>query len=487
MTHLRKPTGWWGGLWKALVVFVIGGYTLTSVLAFDAQGVQTSSQEKATKTTASETLHDQIENNVAFGVKQIWKNLVAFMQDGLDTSDTKIEQTESWSQGEKPLPNDESSQSTNPKSTTQPIIRINFPESESDFLPTFEDIWRDPQKESIEILASIGLVNWEGNGKYHPLNHVRCSDFIRVVIDIYRYKHGYDLVSLKGLTDAQLLTLKNPDSALGKKLNTAKHLWFLEGINDMVRDHTITPLQAQLILNNIFTLNPHLGQKEKIKLIDTTKSVLTKSEMAGVLVAIFQLEKQQTGTVFRDISNHKYQDAITQLAQLGVVDGRNGNFYPDNDTLRADGIIMIANSMLAQEQKALVIKNFYHLNTIADVTYFAAYAPHLEYLLDHEIWTSLLRHESSGNLFLPYALLTKWEAYSLIAQAAGIKILNPEWWSSSQPITRGELAQLLVEAFDFKNLHSSPTSREKEETSSLDTEKKKSVLISLLKEVVNEL
>lgn len=175
----------------------------------------------------------------------------------------------------------------------------------------------------------------------------------------------------------------------------------------MVRDHTITPLQAQLILNNIFTLNPHLGLKEKITLIDTSRSVLTKSEMANALVAIFQLEKQSTDKVFRDIHNHQYQDAITQLAQLGVVAGRNGNFYPENDTLRADGIIMIVNSMLAQQQKALVIKNFYHLNTITDVTYFAAYAPHLEYLLDHKIGTTLLRHESSGDLFLPYALLTK--------------------------------------------------------------------------------
>jgi len=93
----------------------------------------------------------------------------------------------------------------------------------------------------------------------------------------------------------------------------------------MIRDHTITPLQAQLILNNIFTLYPHLGQKEKIKLIDSTKSVLTKSEMAGMLVAVFQLEKNKTNNVFRDISNHNYQDAITKLAQLGVVAGRNGN------------------------------------------------------------------------------------------------------------------------------------------------------------------
>jgi len=486
MTHLRKSTGW-GGLWKALVVFVIGGYTLTSVLAFDAQGSKTSEQEKATKPNAPATLHDQIENNVAFGVKQVWNNLVAFMQEGMETpSKIKMkEETENWTQTGIYLPAKETGSKSITKNDTQPIIRMNFPESESDFLPVFEDIWRDSQKESIEILASIGIVNWE-EGKYHPLNHVRCSDFVRVIIDIYRYKHGYDLWSMKGLTDMQSLALQTNDPLLSKKLNTAKQLWFLEGV-EMIRDHTITPLQAQLILNNIFTLYPHLGQKEKIKLIDSTKSVLTKSEMAGILVAIFQLEKNKTNNVFRDISNHNYQDAITKLAQLGVVAGRNGNFYPDNDTLRADGIIMIANSMLAQEQKALVIKNFYHLNTITDVTYFAAYAPHLEYLLDHKIGTSLLRHESSGDLFLPYALLTKWEAYSLVAKAAGIKILNPEWWSSTQAITRGELAQLLVEAFDFGDIHSSPSSEKDKTRLSDETDKKKSVLISLLKEVVNEL
>mgnify|MGYP001681664156 FL=1 len=486
MTHLRKSTGW-GGLWKALVVFVIGGYTLTSVLAFDAQGSKTSEQEKATKTNAPEALHDQIENHVAFGVKQVWNNLVAFMQEGMETpSKVKTKEgKENWTQTGIFLPVKETGSKSVTKNDTQPIIRMNFPESESDFLPVFEDIWRDPQKESIEILASIGIVNWE-EGKYHPLNHVRCSDFVRVIIDIYRYKHGYDLWSTKGLTDMQSLPVQTADTLLSKKLNTAKHLWFLEGV-EMIRDHTITPVQAQLILNNIFTLYPHLGQKEKIKLIDTTKSVLTKSEMAGYLVAIFQLEPQETDNLFRDIHNHRYQDAIIQLAQLGVVAGRNGNFYPDNDTLRADGVIMIANSMLAKEQKALVIKNFYHLNSIADVTYFAAFAPHLEFLLDHKIGTTLLRHESSGDLFLPYALLTKWEAYSLVAKAAGIKILNPEWWSSTQAITRGELAQLLVEAFDFGDIHSSPSSEKDKKRLSDETDKKKSVLISLLKEVVNEL
>lgn len=223
------------------------------------------------------------------------------------------------------------------------------------------------------------------NGKYHPNNHVRCSDFVRVMVDLYRYQLGYDLSSTNGLTDKQLLSLQNPDSLLAKKLNTAKELGLLEGVAPLTRDIAITSLQVQQIINNALALHLNFGQTEKIKLIDTSKSVLTKSEMAKILAEIFQLDEQPKGELFRDIRNHKYHSAITKLAQLGVVAGRNGNFYPDNDVLRADGIIMIANSMLIQQRKALVINNFYHLNRIADVTYFAAYAPHLEYLLEHEI------------------------------------------------------------------------------------------------------
>ena len=267
----------------------------------------------------------------------------------------------------------------------QPLIRMPFSESESALLPAFEDIQNDPHKQQIEILATVGLVQGGNNGKYHPNNHVRCSDFVRVLVDLYRYQLGYDLNSTNGLTEKKLLSLQNPDTLLAKKLNTAKELGLLEGVAPLKRDVAITPLQVQQIINNTLLLHPHLGQKEKVGLIDTTKSVRTKSEMAKDLVAIFQLDEKPKETVFRDIDHHPYQEAITQRAQLGVVAGRNGNFYPDQTVLRSDGVIMIANSRLAKEQKALVINNFYHLNTLTDVTYFATYAPHLEYLLEHEI------------------------------------------------------------------------------------------------------
>ena len=120
-------------------------------------------------------------------------------------------------------------------------------------------------------------------------------------------------------------------------------------------------------------------------MIDTTKTTMTKSEMVKYLAEIFKLKFQQNDDVFSDISNHKYRSAITILAQLGVVAGRNGKFSPDIEINRANGIIMIANSLLVKQQKALVINDFYHVNNITDVTYFATYRPHLEYLLEHEI------------------------------------------------------------------------------------------------------
>lgn len=405
------------------------------------------------------------------------------MQEGL-SSQEKQEPT--------PIPNPESVEKSWPETAIQTLIRTPFSESESALLPAFEDIQNDPHKQQIELLAAIGLVQGGNNGKYHPNNHVRCSDFVRVMVDLYRYQLGYDLNSTNGLTDKQLLSLQNPDSLLAKKLNTAKELGLLEGVAPLTRDIAITPLQVQQIINNALALHLNFGQTEKIKLIDTSKSVLTKSEMAKILAEIFQLDEKPKGEPFSDISNHQHQTAITKLAQLGVVAGRNGKFYPNNDVLRADGIVMIANSMLVQQRKALVINNFYHLNRIADVTYFAAYAPHLEYLLDHEIWTSLLHSTQSGNLFIPDAVLTQWEAYSLVAKAAGIKILNPDSWATTKPITRGQLAELLVEAFDFSPQVQEPNptstlSEQKSERWSTEQEKKKSLLVSLLKDAVNEL
>lgn len=234
-------------------------------------------------------------------------------------------------------------------------------------------------------MSSIGIFQGDGKGKFFPQNHVRYSDFIRVIFDLYRYKLGYSSSSQNGYSDIPHFDSAVKDSLLLKKLNTAYALGLLDGIGEIDIHQPISPKQALQIINNTLNLNPSIGSLEQTNLIDTSTSVLTKAQMAQYLVAIFQLEKSSVNSVFNDIGNHKHRDAINRLAQLGVVAGKHGKFYPDAMVLREDGIIMITNGLLASQGKALVINNFTHINPINDTTYFAAYAPHLEYLLTNEI------------------------------------------------------------------------------------------------------
>jgi hypothetical protein len=116
----------------------------------------------------------------------------------------------------------------------------------------------------------------------------------------------------------------------------------------------------------------------------------------------------------------------------------------------------------------------------------------LEYLLEHEIWNSLLHATQSGYTLIPDAVLTKWEAYNLVAEAAGIKILNVDPWVATEPITRGELANLLVEAFEFSAPKEWINTVEKQTiptttTTNNDSNEKKSLLVAILKDVIDDL
>jgi hypothetical protein len=115
----------------------------------------------------------------------------------------------------------------------------------------------------------------------------------------------------------------------------------------------------------------------------------------------------------------------------------------------------------------------------------------LEYLLEHEIWNSLLHATQSGYVIIPDAVLTKWEAYNLVAEAAGIKILNIDPWVATEPITRGELANLLVEAFEFNSpkewVNANETQTPKTVSNDKSSDEKKSLLVAILKDVIDDL
>ena len=120
------------------------------------------------------------------------------------------------------LPQNEQVQKSDQQSAA-PLVYNVLSTSESQSLPTFSDIAQDPNRESIEILASIGLL-----GKFYPHNYVRCADFIRVLLDLYRYKLGYRSDDQNGYVNISYFVTNIQDSLLLKKLNTAHALGLLE-------------------------------------------------------------------------------------------------------------------------------------------------------------------------------------------------------------------------------------------------------------------
>jgi hypothetical protein len=125
------------------------------------------------------------------------------------------------------LPQNEQVQKSDQQSVV-PLVYNILSTSESHSLPTFSDIAQDPNRESIEILASIGLLKGGNGGKFYPHNYVRYADFIRVLLDLYRYKLGYRSDDQNGYVNISYFVTSIQDSLLLKKLNTAHALGLLE-------------------------------------------------------------------------------------------------------------------------------------------------------------------------------------------------------------------------------------------------------------------
>lgn len=169
----------------------------------------------------------QVEESLAQEAKGIWENLVTFMQSGLreNKNEQKTHETVNTTSNTQ-----NQTQVNNPeKPQIAQIIHV-LPQSENQILPFFTDISDDENKESIEILASIGIFETNDKAKFYPKNHVRYSDFIRVLIDIYRYKQGILPNDTSNLETEEKVANHNYQNLLSRKINTAKKLGMLENI-----------------------------------------------------------------------------------------------------------------------------------------------------------------------------------------------------------------------------------------------------------------
>jgi hypothetical protein len=82
----------------------------------------------------------------------------------------------------------------------------------------YTDIQHSKYQNAILTLYSHGLIH-KGE-KFYPDNHVRISDFIRVVMDAYRLGNHYDIANLEGLTEKMYFSSNMPKEVL-MRINSA--------------------------------------------------------------------------------------------------------------------------------------------------------------------------------------------------------------------------------------------------------------------------
>lgn len=164
----------------------------------------------------------------------------------------------------------------------------------------------------------------------------------------------------------------------------------------------------------------------------------------------YQSGAQMLQTPFMDIYGHPYQSAISILAGLGIVTTDSTKFFPDNYLHRYDFVIMLVNAMLAAKGKTLsaeYISGF--VSPFVDVGS-ASYSPFVYFAYDNGLLSFLTVNKRGQNYFLPDNLMTRHEVYTLLTKATKMAFTYDVAQADQEYMTRGELAQILVDLFDFK-------------------------------------
>lgn len=275
-----------------------------------------------------------------------------------------------------------------------------------------------------------------------------------MVIDLYRLKVGYDL------DEEQWLSLigffSGDDSLPSRYVATASHLWFLSHVEPVDFQWFVTSEDFMQILTNI-----SYEFSGMVHLLELAHSdVVTRWEAAKYLVMAFDITTngmlsyhsgtQMVQTPFVDIFGHPYQTAISTLAGLGIVTTDSPKFYPDNYLHRYDFVIILVNTLLASKGKTLSADYIsWFVSPFVDVRS-VSYSPFVYYAYDNGLLSFLTVNKRWQDYFLPDNLMTRHEVYTLITKATKISFAYDVSEADKTYMTRAELAQILVDLFDFK-------------------------------------
>ncbi len=160
----------------------------------------------------------------------------------------------------------------------------------------FIDTDTNEYKYFIDSLANSNVIQWAWNQKFYPDNYMRVSDFIKILVNTYRYKVGYDLATTNGLSnDIYIQYSKNIQSQ--KYINTAYSLWFLNNIStgdidDFNFDKFLTTREISKIFDNINNQYPGLISRV---LLDISDLYTKRGECSKYIIQAFQIA-QNTST-----------------------------------------------------------------------------------------------------------------------------------------------------------------------------------------------
>jgi hypothetical protein len=176
------------------------------------------------------------------------------------------------------------------------------------------------------------------------------------------------------------LTDKNYfDIIVPKYYNTAYEMGLLDGIADIKNyERFVTYEDLEGIIRNLEKEYPefnHLHDYEPPELFGE----LRRSYVSRIIYDLLAADGGVVDSVvaYGDSSNHVFGEAIETLANLGISNTGNVNYYPDQNITRGDFIVLLVKSYL-QKNPLKSTLSFDSLDfDISDLDYNSQYAPYV--------------------------------------------------------------------------------------------------------------
>ncbi|HRU50459.1 MAG TPA: S-layer homology domain-containing protein [Candidatus Absconditabacterales bacterium] len=335
------------------------------------------------------------------------------------------------------------------KSTSETLsssnITINTPVKDELVLQEyFSDILYNKDRFYINYLAKEKIVS-TNQEKFYPNNFIRLNELSKILVNSYRYKIGYKLDGNVGLSNKNYF-----DKLMPKYYNTAYEMGLLNGL-DNIDDYErfVSYDDLDQILQNFKRQYPELIN---LYYVDIDKSILTikRGDIARIVFRTLMLDSDKNVDIaYQDIYYNTNFDAIQTLASLGITNTENSRFYPDDNISRGDFIVMFVKSYLKKTNKTLEVSKIDF--DIEDLDYNSIYAPYVLYAKEHGLVDYLLEIVRTKKYINLEKLITKHEAYYIVSNIANVSFDYNILEADKEFISRGESAQLMVDAFAFSS------------------------------------